>query len=221
MAKDIKFDVRHTEFKLLFSGQEISFRINLIGRYNVYNVLAAIAWGVEEGLSLKVIQSALENFSLVPGRLERINTKKGFYVFVDYAHTDDALKNVLTALRQLSPRKIITLFGCGGERDKGKRPKMGRVVTALSDFAVITSDNPRSEDPAAIIRDIRKGIGKNNYCVISDRKKAIRKALSLGGKGDIVLLAGKGHENYQVLKDKTIYLDDRKEVKRCLKSRNY
>ncbi|MFA5150144.1 MAG: UDP-N-acetylmuramoyl-L-alanyl-D-glutamate--2,6-diaminopimelate ligase [Candidatus Omnitrophota bacterium] len=221
LARDIKFDVRHTEFKLLFCGREIKFRINLIGRHNVYNTLASIAWALKAGISLKVIKSALENFSLVPGRLERINSPKGFCVFVDYAHTDDALKNALTALRQLSPKRIITLFGCGGERDRLKRPKMGRVVTALSDFAVITSDNPRSEDPVGIIRDIRRGIKKNNYCAIPDRKRAIQKVLSLAGRGDIVLLAGKGHENYQVLKNKAIHFDDRKEVRRCLKFPNY
>ncbi|MDD2927388.1 MAG: UDP-N-acetylmuramoyl-L-alanyl-D-glutamate--2,6-diaminopimelate ligase [Candidatus Omnitrophica bacterium] len=221
LARDIKFGLRHTEFKLLFCAKETKFRINLIGRHNVYNALASIAWALRAGISLKVIKSALENFSLVPGRLERINSPKGFCVFVDYAHTDDALKNALTALRQLSPKRIITLFGCGGERDRLKRPKMGRVATALSDFAVITSDNPRSEDPAGIIRDIRRGIKKNNYCAIPDRKRAIQKALSLAGRGDIVLLAGKGHENYQVLKNKTVHFDDRKEVRRCLKFLNY
>ena len=220
-AGNIKFDVKHTEFDLLFCGRKIKFRINLIGRHNVYNALAGIAWALKAGIGLKAIKSALEKFAFVPGRLEQIHSKKGFCVFVDYAHTDDALKNVLTALRQLSPGKIITLFGCGGERDRLKRPKMGRVASVLSDFAVITSDNPRSEDPAAIIRDIRKGIKNNNYCVIPDRKKAIRKSLSLAGRGDIVLLAGKGHENYQVLKNRTICFDDRKEVRRCLKSLNY
>lgn len=220
-ARNIKFEVEYTEFDLLIRGRQMKFRINLIGRHNVYNALAGIAWAFKAGIKLKVIQSALEKFSFVPGRLERINSKKGFCVFIDYAHTDDALKNVLTALRQLSTGKIITLFGCGGERDRGKRPKMGKVVTRLSDFAVITSDNPRSEDPAAIIRDIRKGIEKNNYCVIIDRKRAVKKSLSLAARGDIVLLAGKGHENYQVLKGRTIPFDDRKEVRRCLKSLNY
>ncbi|MCX5695553.1 MAG: UDP-N-acetylmuramoyl-L-alanyl-D-glutamate--2,6-diaminopimelate ligase [Candidatus Omnitrophica bacterium] len=220
-AKNIKFDVRHTEFDLSFSGRETRFRINLIGRHNVYNILAAASWGIREGLSLKIIKSALEGFLLVPGRLERIKSKKGFSVFVDYAHTADALKNVLQALRQLSPNRIITLFGCGGQRDKLKRPKMGRVVTTLSDFAVITSDNPRSEKPLAIVRDILKGIKKNNYCVIPQRRAAIRKSISLARPGDIVLLAGKGHENYQIFSDKRIHFDDREEVRACLKSLSY
>ena len=160
---------------------------------------------------------ALLEFTLVPGRLERIDCKKDFSVFVDYAHTDDALKNILTTLRQLSPKRIITLFGCGGERDKLKRPKMGKVVTELSDFAVITSDNPRSENPGSIVRDIKKGINKKNYCVVLDRREAIKKALSQASSGDIVVLAGKGHEGYQVLKDGPVHFDDREEVKKCLR----
>jgi len=220
MAKNIKFDARFTEFDLCFRAKIIKFRIKLIGRHNVYNVLAAVSWGLKQGLSLKTIKSAFEKFTSVPGRLERIDSKKGFCVFVDYAHTDDALKNVLCALRQLSPEKIITVFGCGGERDKLKRPKMGSVVNKLSDFAIVTNDNPRSEKPEDIAKDIQKGM-KNNYCVVLDRKEAIRKSLSSASAGDIILLAGKGHENYQVLKDKTIHFSDQEEVQACLKSLNY
>lgn len=216
VAQDIKFDVRHTEFNLRLAGRKIRFRVRLIGRHNVYNMLAAIAWGIKEGISLKIIKTALEKFSFVPGRLERLDSKNNFSVFIDYAHTDDALKNVLTALRQLAPKKIITLFGCGGERDKLKRPKMGEVASRLSDLAVITSDNPRSEEPKAIVKDILKGIRNNNYRVILDRKKAIRQALALAQPGDIVLLAGKGHENYQVLRDRPVHFNDKEEAKRCL-----
>jgi len=220
-AQGIKSDLRHTEFNLCFHGKKIKFSTRLIGRHNIYNVLAASAWGIKAGLSLKAIQSAWEKFSSVPGRLERINSKKGFSVFIDYAHTDDALKNALHTLRQLSPRRIITLFGCGGERDKAKRPKMGKVVTSLSDFAVITSDNPRSENPADIARDIRRGISNHDYCVILERRKAIQKALALAKAGDIVLLAGKGHERYQVLKNKSIHFNDKEETRQCLASLNY
>jgi UDP-N-acetylmuramoyl-L-alanyl-D-glutamate--2,6-diaminopimelate ligase len=216
-AKNIKFSATHTEFDLLAFGNRIKIEANLIGRHNVYNMLAVCAWGVKEGIALKVIKSALEKFLHVPGRLERFSSKKGFYVFVDYAHTDDALKNVLSALRQLSPRRIITLFGCGGERDNLKRPKMGKVATELSDFTLITSDNPRSEKPENIIKDIIRGIKKNNYLVVLERRKAIRKAMSLAKSGDIVLLAGKGHENYQVLNGRTMHFDDREEVRRCLR----
>ncbi len=220
-AKDVRFDVGRTEFNLLFSGRKIKIKANLIGKHNVYNMLAAAAWGIKEGIPLEVIKSALEKFSQVPGRLERIRSKNGFYVFVDYAHTDDALKNVLSALRQLSPSRIIALFGCGGERDKLKRPKMGKVVTELADFAVITSDNPRSEKPENIIRDILKGIKKNNYCVVPQRREAIKNALALARPGDIVLLAGKGHENYQIINGARLHFDDREEVRRCLKLLNY
>ena len=220
-AKDIKFGARRTEFNLIFSGRQVRFRVNLIGRHNVYNILAAAAWGIKEGISLKTIKGAFERFSAPPGRLERINSRKGFSVFVDYAHTDDALKNVISALRQLSPARIITLFGCGGQRDKLKRPKMGKVATELSDFVVITSDNPRSERPLDIVKDIQKGIKKNNYRVILERREAIKESLLLARSGDIVLLAGKGHENYQIFNNKSVRFDDREVARACLKSLNY
>lgn len=220
-ARDIKFDTAHTEFSAIVSKRKINFKTRLIGRHNVYNILASLAWGVKEGLDLKIIKSSAERFGCVPGRLEKINFPGDFSVFVDYAHTEDALKNVITALRQLSFRRIIVVFGCGGERDKTKRPKMGFAASELSDYIIITNDNPRSEDPKKIIGDIRRGVRKNNYCIIPERYEAIRKSLSLAGPGDIILIAGKGHENYQILKDKTIYFDDREAVKECLKSMNY
>jgi UDP-N-acetylmuramoyl-L-alanyl-D-glutamate--2,6-diaminopimelate ligase len=220
MAKEIKFNVSFTEFKLAYLNKVIDFKMRLIGKHNIYNMLAVIAWGLKEGFDINIIKQALENFALIPGRLERIKSQKGFSVFVDYAHTDDALKNILISLRQLAPSRIFTLFGCGGERDKSKRPKMGRVVTELSDFSVITSDNPRSEKPKDIIRDILCGIEKNNYIVIQQRAAAIRKILSLAKKGDIVVLAGKGHEDYQILYNKTVHFSDREEVRKCLKSLN-
>ncbi|MFH0855722.1 MAG: UDP-N-acetylmuramoyl-L-alanyl-D-glutamate--2,6-diaminopimelate ligase [Candidatus Omnitrophota bacterium] len=221
-ARDIRFGPGYTEFNLCLRRSKTRLKTKLIGRHNVYNMLAASAWAIKEGLSLEIIRSAFEKFSSVPGRLERIDSEKGgFCVFVDYAHTEDALKEALGALRQLSPERIITVFGCGGERDKLKRPKMGKVVSRLSDFAIVTSDNPRSEDPSDIARDIKKGILNDNYCVILDRQKAIREALSMAKPGDIVLLAGKGHENCQVLKDKIVHFNDREEAEACLMSLNY
>jgi UDP-N-acetylmuramoyl-L-alanyl-D-glutamate--2,6-diaminopimelate ligase len=220
-ARDIKFDCLHTEFLLAGAELETGFRSRLIGMHNVYNVLATVAWALREGIELSAIKSAIERFSQVPGRLERIDSRAGFSVFVDYAHTEDALYNIIATLRQLYKKRIIVVFGCGGERDKTKRPKMGRVVSELSDYAIITSDNPRSEDPLQIIEDIRNGINKNNYCVIPERKEAIKKSLSLAQPGDIVLLAGKGHESYQILKDGIIHFDDREAVRECLKSMNY
>ena len=219
-ACDIKLDISHTEFILRAIKKELDFKARLIGRHNIYNILASFAWALKEGLDETVVKSALERFNFIPGRLEKINCRRDFLVFVDYAHTEDALTNAIKTLRQISGNKIIVVFGCGGERDKTKRPKMGYTVSELADYAIITSDNPRSEDPQKIIEDIRKGIRKNNYCIIPDRKDAIRKSLSLAKPGDVVLIAGKGHENNQILKDKTIHFDDREAVKECLESMN-
>lgn len=216
-AQNIKFDARHTEFLLICRQANMLFKSNLIGCYNVYNILAAVAWAQRQGIDLPIIKSAIEKFYWVPGRLQRIDNDKGFLVFVDYAHTEDALNNVIMALRQLAPNKIIVVFGCGGQRDKTKRPKMGYAVTELADFAIITNDNPRQEDPEQIIEDIKKGIRKNNYSVITDRREAIKRALFLAKKGDIILAAGKGHENYQILKDETVPFDDCKIIRECLK----
>lgn len=216
-AENIIFDINHTEFILSAQGNKIKFRTLLIGRHNVYNVLASISLGLKEGLDLSVIRSAVEKFKVVPGRLQRIDFKGDFAVFVDYAHTEDALSNVITTLRQVTRRKVIVVFGCGGERDKTKRPKMGQVVSELADYAVITSDNPRSENPESIIEDIKKGIKKQNFSIMADRRDAIKKALTLAKTGDIVLIAGKGHENYQILKDKVISFDDCQVVRECLK----
>ena len=215
-AKDIKFDITHTEFTLSWPGRDLRLKTSLIGRHNVYNILACAGWAIKEGLDLKIVQRALEDFPCVPGRLERVETGRGFSVFVDYAHTEDALNNVIRALRQVSTGRIIVAFGCGGERDRTKRPKMGAVVTELADYAVITNDNPRSEEPLDIIEEIKKGIKKDNYCVIPDRMEAIKRSLTIASQGDIVLVAGKGHENYQIIKDKRLEFDDRETIKKCL-----
>jgi UDP-N-acetylmuramoyl-L-alanyl-D-glutamate--2,6-diaminopimelate ligase len=216
-AKDIRFDCSHTEILLDSPKGRISLVSPLIGKHNIYNILAVVACALEEGIDVPVIKSALEKFSNVPGRLERVNSKRDFSVFVDYAHTEDALNNIINTLRHICKKRIIVVFGCGGERDKTKRPKMGRVVSELSDYAIITSDNPRSEDPKEIINDIKCGIRKMNFCVIPDRFDAIKKSLSLAKSGDIVLVAGKGHEDCQIIKDKRINFDDRKVIKECLK----
>jgi UDP-N-acetylmuramoyl-L-alanyl-D-glutamate--2,6-diaminopimelate ligase len=221
MAKDIEFDCKHTEFRLISPKGEVTFTSRLIGRHNVYNILATVAWGLEEGLKLSTIKSAIERFDFVPGRLQRVDFKGNFSVFIDYAHTEDALKNVITSLRQISKNRIIVLFGCGGERDKTKRPKMGKVVSELADFAIITNDNPRSEEPRDIIEDIKRGITKDNYCAIPDRWEAIKKSLSLARAGDMVLIAGKGHEQYQIIKDEMIHFEDEEAVRKCLKLMSY
>ncbi len=164
--------------------------------------------------------SGIADFQVVPGRLERIDSGRGFSIFIDYAHTDDALMNVLTSLRQICRGRIIVVFGCGGDRDKGKRPKMGKVATELADLAIVTSDNPRNEDPQAITNDIMRGITGTNYAVVIDRKEAIRKALAMAAAGDIILLAGKGHETYQVSRNSTIHFDEREVVCEWLQSVN-
>lgn len=220
LAKNLKFDFEQTEFVLGINDQKTKIKTPLIGRHNVYNILAAVSWTLNEGWDLSVIQPAMERFGSVPGRLERINTNKGFFVFVDYAHTEDALKNAINTLREISKERIIVVFGCGGERDRTKRPKMGRIVSELADYAVITNDNPRSEDPCSIISDIEKGISKNNYSIVFDRREAIEKSLKLAQAGDVVLVAGKGHENYQILNNQTIHFDDREVIRECLKQKS-
>ena len=217
MARNIKFGSSSTEFILKAGRAIVLIKTKLIGRHNVYNILAVIAWALKEGIHLTDIKNAIEGFKLVPGRLEKVECSHGFSIFVDYAHTEDALKNIIQSLRQVSGNRIIVVFGCGGDRDKTKRPKMGYIVTELADYAVITSDNPRSEDPKSIIRDIKKGIRKTNYSVVIRRAEAIKKSLLSAKRGDIVLVAGKGHENYQVFKNRTVHFDDREVIKSCLK----
>jgi len=217
LATEIRFHATHTEFTLFTSKTRERFKINLLGRHNVYNTLAAIAWGLKAGIPLSRIKKALEKFSVVPGRLERIGWPGNFTVLVDYAHTEDALRNVLECLKDISQKRIIVVFGCGGERDKTKRPKMGRVVTDCADYAIITSDNPRSESPLEIIRQIKKGIRKDNFCVIPQRLEAIKRSLGLARSGDVVLVAGKGHEDYQILGNKKIHFDDREVIRKCLR----
>jgi len=219
MAKDLKLHGNGTEFDFIFPGGKYKLKTPLIGKHNVLNILAALAWADRQDLKLQGLR-VIEKFATVPGRLERVNCKKDFAVYVDYAHTDDALKNVILSLRQIASGKLIVVFGCGGDRDKTKRPKMGKVVTELSDYAIITSDNPRCEDPNQIIKEIEAGIVKDNYSIVPERGQAIKKALQLAKAGDVVLIAGKGHEDYQVFKAKTIHFDDREVALQCLDAMN-
>lgn len=218
MAKNIQLSITGTEFSLVTAQRSLRVKTRLIGRHNIYNILAAASWGLNEQIPLFKIKSAIEKFANVPGRLEKVTAPQGWNIFVDYAHTPDALQNVISTLRQLVAGRLIVVFGCGGERDKLKRPQMGRIATRLADLAIITSDNPRSEKPRQIIKDILRGVRKNNYRLIVDRRQAIRKGLSLLKTQDCLLVAGKGHEDYQVLKNKTINFSDVKVIKECLKS---
>ncbi|HOW34817.1 MAG TPA: UDP-N-acetylmuramoyl-L-alanyl-D-glutamate--2,6-diaminopimelate ligase [Candidatus Omnitrophota bacterium] len=212
-AENIVLNFSQTAFTLKTPQGRIPIQTKLIGRHNIYNILSAAAGCFGEGISLEGIRDGIENLSVVPGRLEQVVCGQDFNVFVDYAHTEDALKNVLTNLRAVSKAKIIVVFGCGGDRDKTKRPKMGRVAGRLADWCILTSDNPRSEDPQSILEQVTSGFQERNYEVISDREAAIKKALISAKKGDIVLIAGKGHETYQIFKDKTIDFDDREVVR--------
>jgi len=216
-AKDIKLDIKGTRFTLVTPSGKIKIESNLLGIYNVYNILAGSCFAILENIKLTDIKRAIAGFFPPSGRLEEVY-RKDFSVFVDYAHTPSALKNVLSVLREIFKKRIILVFGCGGERDRGKRPQMGRIATELADFVIITSDNPRSEDPLKIIEDILRGVKKKNYIVIPDRREAILRSISEAKKGDVVLVAGKGHERYQIMKDKIIPFDDSQLIRDYLKS---
>ena len=207
-ASGFKTDQSGTTFQLDALEKSFLVRLPLMGRFNIYNALAALAASTAMGLDLRTAVLSLANAPAVPGRLERVDAKRQFQVFVDYAHTEDSLLNVMKTLRELSPNRLIVVFGCGGNRDKAKRPLMGAAVEHNADFAIITSDNPRKEQPEAIIEDIKKGFHGGQYEVIVDRKDAIFKAISLAQSRDIVLIAGKGHETYQEFADHTIPFDD-------------
>lgn len=204
-----------SSFTLFCNGEEKPCKINMGGHYNVFNALIAAGMCSALGVSIDDICAGLEALKSVPGRLEAIENDKGINVVVDYAHSPDALKNVLSALRPVTEKRIITVFGCGGDRSKEKRPVMGKTALEASDVVIVTSDNPRREDPEAIINEIMTGInsdGKSeNKTVIRevDRKEAIYKALSMAEAGDTVLIAGKGHEVGQYFADRTIPFDDR------------
>jgi UDP-N-acetylmuramoyl-L-alanyl-D-glutamate--2,6-diaminopimelate ligase len=202
---------------------EVTVQSPLVGRANLLNILAATATASALGIAAKAIEEGVAALKSVPGRLERVDQGQPFLVLVDYAHTDDALRNVLTAVRGLARGRVITVFGCGGDRDRTKRPLMGEVAGTLSDLAVLTSDNPRSEDPLRIINDVLVGLQKTGkpYLAEVDRETAIRKALAAARAGDAVLIAGKGHESYQILRHETIPFDDREVARKVLKEMGY
>lgn len=229
MAKDINFSLNGAEFTLVINSSpytlspqgrgENSFRVNLHmnGMFSVYNVLAAVTASLAMGIEIEVALKALQNVRGVAGRFEAVVKKP--LVIVDYAHTPDGLENVLRSAREITPQdgKLICLFGCGGDRDATKRPKMGAIAEKLADKIVITSDNPRSEDPQIIITDIiagLKSVNTENVIVEPDRGTAIGLLKSIANNNDVVIIAGKGHEDYQILKDKTIHFDDREEARK-------
>ena len=217
MAKDINFSLNGAEFTLVTSEGEFAVNLHMNGMFSVYNVLAAVTASLAMGIELKVALKALENVKGVAGRFEVVAKKP--LVIVDYAHTPDGLENVLNSAREITPKdgKLICLFGCGGDRDATKRPKMGAIAEKIADKIVITSDNPRSEDPQTIITDIIAGLKSTNpekVTVEPDRGHAIALLKDIAGNNDVVVIAGKGHEDYQILKDSTIHFDDREEARK-------
>jgi UDP-N-acetylmuramoyl-L-alanyl-D-glutamate--2,6-diaminopimelate ligase len=227
-ADSIFIDKKGVKARLITPNGESSFQAPLIGEINIYNILAASAAALSLGVDLNTVVDGIERLRVVPGRLELVKNKRGLTLMVDYAHTPDALLKTLKTVRPLVHGRVLTVFGCGGDRDKGKRHEMGRVAGENSDLVIITSDNPRSEDPLSIIAQIKEGILESGLALLNasgremvtepgffievDRRKAIRKAVSMANKEDLVLIAGKGHEDYQIIGHKRITFDDRKEA---------
>lgn len=222
-ARDIEVTPRGVSFTITGKWPVGRVRLALTGLFNVYNALAAFAAGVALGIDPKTCVQGLESVTGVPGRFELVDRGQDFAVVVDYAHTPDGLENVLQTARQITSGRLITVFGCGGDRDKSKRPIMGRVAARLSDLPVITSDNPRTEDPLEIIKQVEEGVSQllppERYLVIPDRRQAIRRAIALACSGDTVLIAGKGHEDYQIIGTNKYHFDDREEAATALQEK--
>lgn len=223
-AADIRITAKGTSFRLITFKGEADVRMKLIGKFNVYNALGAVAVALLEGVALERIVQSLEATPPVEGRMEVVDEGQDFLVLVDYAHTPDGLENALVAVKEVAEGRIIAVFGCGGDRDRGKRPKMGKIAARYSDYVFVTSDNPRSEDPDAILKDIEPGLldagcTPDRYEMIADRRTAIQKAIEMASPEDVVLIAGKGHETYQLIKGATLHFDDREEARAALRSR--
>lgn len=223
-AEQVRLDFGGASFRLVTPFGAADTRIRLIGHHNLSNALCAAALCAGLGVPVDAVAEGLGTLASVAGRFEPVDAGQPFYVIVDYAHTDDGLINVLRAARTLCKGRIITVFGCGGDRDKGKRPKMGAVAASMSDFCIITSDNPRTEDPHRILLDVEVGMQRadkrkgDDYLVMESREEAIRKAVSLAMPGDLVMIAGKGHENYQIIGTERRHFDDREEAMAALKA---
>jgi len=220
MASDIKMHSRGSNFNLVYKNDSYEMELSIPGNYNIYNALGAIAVCLSEGIEPEVIKIALLKVQ-VPGRCELVSDTDnlGFEIILDYAHTPDGLENILRTAREFTKGKLISVFGCGGDRDKAKRPIMGRIGSELCDVSVITSDNPRNENPLEIINEITAGIDKNNFEIIENRKAAIKRAMEIACPGDVIVIAGKGHEDYQILKGETIHFDEREVVAEIIKER--
>lgn len=217
MAKDVSFSPNGAEFTLIYKQNQYQVSLHMNGMFSVYNVLAALTSAIAMGIDIEIALKSLQNVHGVAGRFEVVNKKP--LVIVDYAHTPDGLENVLKTAREITPQngKLICVFGCGGDRDATKRPKMGAIAQKIADKIIITSDNPRSENPQQIITDIIAGLQSVSPDIVTvepDRAEAIAMLKNIANNNDVVVVAGKGHEDYQILKDKTIHFDDREEVKK-------
>lgn len=219
-AENIKLRERGIEFNVNFDGEEREIRLAIPGQFSVYNALAAASGAYALGISPEDIEKGLVIARGVKGRLEVVPTLTPYTVIIDYAHTPDGLENVIKAVRGFAKGRVITLFGCGGDRDNTKRPIMGSIAQKLSDYVIVTSDNPRTEEPKVIMEQIVAGMTDGNYICIEQRRDAIAYALDFAREGDVVILAGKGHETYQIFKEGTIHFDEREVVKECLKQKN-
>lgn len=219
-AKDITITNSSVDFKVKIGMKNERVRVNIPGRFSVYNSLAAISVAISQGVDAEKIKEGLENL-LIPGRSELVPNSKDLTIMIDYAHTAESLENILSAVKSYTTGKIICVFGCGGDRDATKRPQMGEVSGRLADFSIVTTDNPRTEEPKKIIEDIEKGISKTKgkYKIVVDRKEAIKEAIDMATRKDIVILAGKGHETYQEINGQKFDFDEREIVKEILKNK--
>ena len=237
-AGAIGHSISGLSFALSTPAGEIGIESSLVGRHNIYNILAAVGLGIAMGFSGEAVAAGIKQMKAVPGRMEKVDAGQSFGVLVDYAHTEGSLRSLLEAVREMTARRVITVFGCGGDRDRAKRPKMGAAAIAQSDLVIVTSDNPRTEDPLAIIGEIESGMTagirmenlepqsrgrgapsvstRTPYAVIPDRAEAIATAVRLAGPGDVVVLAGKGHEDYQIIGEKKFPFDDRDEARKAI-----
>ena len=218
VAENIRLRERGIIFDGKYKGEERMLRLGIPGRFSVYNALSASGAALALGMSLEDVEKGLVIARGVKGRLEVVPTLTDYTVIIDYAHTPDGLENVIRAVRGFCKGRVITLFGCGGDRDNKKRPIMGSIAENLSDYVIVTSDNPRTENPGAIMDEIMAGIEKDNHIAIESRRDAIDYSLGFAKEGDVVILAGKGHETYQIFKDGTIHFDEREVVKEFLKN---
>lgn len=220
-ASHVEMSTKTSHYTVTYGDESYDLVMNTTGLFNVYNTLAAMGACLLEGVSMEAIDKALTSFHAVPGRFELIEEGQPFAVVVDYAHTPDGLENILKTAQAIKENRIIVVFGCGGDRDATKRPIMGRIAVTYGDVVYITSDNPRTEDPVAIVEQVTAGVKEKaagkEYHVVVDRGEAIHQAIHQAQPGDMVIIAGKGHEDYQILKDRTIHFDDREVAREALK----